>query len=91
MAVGGRIFSSLLNIMCETGCLCSVGGPRSISISMTLGSSEIQNGQLDFSCGSAGKESACNEGFISCVGKISLKKGKTTHSSILAWRVPWTV
>jgi len=21
----------------------------------------------------------------------SLEKGKTTHSSILAWRVPWTV
>ena len=69
----------------------SVCGPRSISISMTLGSSEIQNGQLDFPCGLAGKESACNEGFNSCVGKISLEKGKTTHSSILAWRVPWTV
>ena len=25
------------------------------------------------------------------VGKIPLEKGKATHSSILAWRIPWTV
>ena len=24
-------------------------------------------------------------------GEDSLKKGKDTHSSILAWRIPWTV
>ena len=24
------------------------------------------------------------------VGKIPLEKGMTTHSCILAWRIPWT-
>ena len=46
---------------------------------------------LDFSCGSAGKESACNArdlGLIPGLGR-SLEKGKATHSSILAWRIPW--
>ena len=47
--------------------------------------------------GSVGKESTCNVGdagrreFDSCVGKIPLDEGMaTTHSSILAWRIPWT-
>ena len=49
---------------------------------------------LGFPCGSAGKESACNEGDL--VGSIprlgrSLEKGKAAHSSILAWRIPRTV
>jgi len=26
-----------------------------------------------------------------CTGKDSLEKGEATHSSILAWRMPWTV
>jgi len=30
-------------------------------------------------------------GFNPWVGKIPLEKGKATHSSILAWRIPWTV
>ena len=25
------------------------------------------------------------------VGKIPLEKGKATHSSVLAWRIPWTI
>ena len=49
---------------------------------------------LDFPCGSAeSKESACNVrdlGLIPGLGR-SLEKGKATHSSILAWRIPWTV
>ena len=43
--------------------------------------------------GSDGKESACNAGdlrFDPWVGKIPLEKGMATHSSILAWRIPWT-
>ena len=44
---------------------------------------------LGFLCGSAGKESACNMGDLSW--EDSLEKGKATHSSILAWRIPWTV
>ena len=30
-------------------------------------------------------------GFDPWVGKIPLEQGKFTHSSILAWRIPWTV
>ena len=28
--------------------------------------------------------------FDTWVGKIPLEKGMVTHSSILAWRIPWT-
>ena len=52
---------------------------------------------LGFCCGSAGKESTCNVGrpwFGLWVRKIpsplAPEKGKATHSSILAWRIPWT-
>ena len=56
-------------------------------------------GHLDYFCtfmgflgGSESKESACNAGdWVLCLGrKDSLEKGMATHSSILAWRVPWT-
>ena len=42
--------------------------------------------------GSDGKESACSEvdpGSILGLER-SLEKGMATHSSILAWRIPWT-
>ena len=38
-------------------------------------------------CGSDGKESACNVGVLG--REDSLEKGMSTHSSILAWRIPW--
>ena len=45
----------------------------------------------DFPGGSDGKESACRRlGFDPWVWKIPLEKGMATHSSILAWRIPWT-
>ena len=46
-----------------------------------------------FPCGSAGYESACNVGdLLSILGwEDPLEKGKATHSSVLAWRIPWTV
>ena len=37
--------------------------------------------------GSDGKESACNAGDLS--QEDPLEKGMATHSSILAWRIPW--
>ena len=45
-----------------------------------------------FPCGSAGKECLqCGRpGFDPC-WEDPLEKGATTHSSILAWRIPWTV
>ena len=45
-----------------------------------------------FPGGSDGKESACNAGDLGLIPGLgrSLKKGMATHSSILAWRIPWT-
>ena len=38
------------------------------------------------------RESTCNAGNPGCflVGKYPLEKGMATHSSIPAWRIPWT-
>ena len=42
-----------------------------------------------FPCGSVGKESTCNA--VRSLGwEDPLEKRKDTHSSILAWRIPWT-
>ena len=40
----------------------------------------------------SGKEPACNttDAVPSLVAEDPLEKGKATHSSILAWRIPWT-
>ena len=48
---------------------------------------------LGFPCGSAGKESTCNVGDLGSIlgWEDLLKKEMATHSSILAWRIPWTV
>jgi len=48
---------------------------------------------MDFPGGSAGKESACSVGVLGSIPGLgrSPEKGKATHSSILAWRIPWTV
>ena len=48
---------------------------------------------LGFPCGSAGKKSTCNVGdWVRSLGwEDPLEKGMATHSSILAWRIPWTV
>ena len=42
-----------------------------------------------FPCGSAGKESAHDVGDLGL--EEPLEKGKATHSSILAWRISWTM
>ena len=48
--------------------------------------------ELGFPGRSAGKESTCNVGDLDLIlgWEDSLEKGKATHSSILAWRIPWT-
>ena len=44
-----------------------------------------------FPSGSDDKESACNAGDLGLIpGFDPLEKGMATHSSILAWRIPWT-
>ena len=48
---------------------------------------------LGFPGGLAGKESACNAGDLGSIPGLGdpLEKGEATHSSILAWRIPWAV
>ena len=43
--------------------------------------------------GLVSKESACNAGDLGSIPgrEDPLKKGMATHSSILAWEIPWTV
>ena len=45
-----------------------------------------------FPDGSDCEESACNAGDLHSIpgSEDALEKGKATHSSILAWRLPWT-
>ena len=45
-----------------------------------------------FPCGSAGKDlPAMRETWVQSLSwEDLLEKGKATHSSILAWRIPWT-
>ena len=47
---------------------------------------------MGFPGGSDSKASACNEGDLGSIPGLEnpLGKGKATHSSILAWRIPQT-
>ena len=48
---------------------------------------------MAFPHGSDGKESAWSArepGLDPGAGKITLEKEMTSHSSILAWKIPWT-
>ena len=48
---------------------------------------------MSFPDSSDGKESACNAGDLGSIpglGRSPGEKGMATHSSILAWRIPWT-
>ena len=51
-------------------------------------------GVLRFPSGSGGRESACSAGDLGLIHgsgwEDPLEKGMATHSSILAWRIPWT-
>ena len=43
-------------------------------------------------CGSDGKESVCDAGDLGLIPGLgrSPGEGNATHSTILAWRIPWT-
>ena len=47
---------------------------------------------MGFPGGLDGKESACNAGDLGSIPGLEdpLEKGMAIHSSILAWRIPWT-
>ena len=57
--------------------------------SMQSSSCEMPGWMNCFPGGSAGKEAACNVGDLGW--EDALEKGKAIHSSILAWKIPWTV
>ena len=48
----------------------------------------------DFPGGSEDKESACNVGdsrdTVQPLGQEDLKEERTTHFTVLAWKIPWT-
>ena len=48
---------------------------------------------LGFPCDSAGKESVCNAADLGSIPGLERTpgEGNATHSSILAWRIPWTI
>ena len=48
---------------------------------------------VGFPGGSDGKESACNAGDLGSIPGLEdpLEEGMAIHSSILAWKIPWTV
>ena len=50
-------------------------------------------GKKGFPGGSDGKDSACNAGDSGSIpgSEDPLEKDMATHSSILAWGIPWTV
>ena len=54
---------------------------------------KIVHSDKGFACSSTGKESACSVGDLGLIPVLErfLEKGKTTPSSILAWRIPWTM
>ena len=48
--------------------------------------------EMGFPAGLDGQESACNTGYPGLIPGMEdlLEKRMATHSSILAWRIPWT-
>ena len=52
----------------------------------------FDGGKRGFLGGSEGKESACHSGDSGSIPGLGnpLEEEMATHSSILAWRIPWT-
>ena len=80
-----RVFSSESILHIRWPKYCSF----SFSISPSNEYSRLISFGMGFPGGSAGKESAHNAGDLSWEDR--LEKGTATHSSFLAWRIPWTV
>ena len=68
-------------------------GPKSLAFVSSLAGDMSQ--PCDWGCpvtgGSDGKESACSVGYPGSIPGLGRSPGEgDTHSSILAWKVPWT-
>ena len=66
-----------------------MGVPTSLVVVSQSESAPFLALYLSFPSGSDSKESACNAG-PSLGWEDLLEKGMAIHSSILAWRIPWT-
>ena len=64
-----------------------------LSLTMCLDWHRAVQSTMTFPCGSAGKESpAMQETWVPSLGwENPLEKGKSTRSSVLAWRIPWKI
>ena len=60
---------------------------------LTITSISLVPAYLGFPDSSVGKESPCKAGDLGSIPgwEDPLEKGKATHSSILSWRIPWTI
>ena len=58
---------------------------------MSIGGALFYQGLFDFPGGSDRKESTCNEGDPGSIlgQEDALEEEMATHSSILAWKIPW--
>ena len=66
-----------------------MGVPTSLVVASQTDSAPFLALYLSFPSGSDSKESACKAGQSLCWEDL-LEKGMAIHSSILAWRIPWT-
>ena len=66
------------------------GAPKSLQV-VTAAMKLKDTYSLDFPGGSEVKASACNAGDLGSIPELEdpLEKEMATHSSILAWRIPW--
>ena len=72
-----------MTIKYSTVCVC---------ITLNLSSYVVFTFFLGFPGGSDGEESACSTGDLGLIpglGRLP-REGNATHSSVLAWRIPWT-
>ena len=81
-----------LGLACENGLWSNFSCGAGAEVLSTEGARETIQKKKDFPGGSDGKASACmQETPVRSLGwEDSLEKEMATHSSILAWRSPWT-
>ena len=75
------------------GDLPDPGIQRVFPVSPALVADSLPSSHLGFPGGSAGKEFTWNVGDLGSIPGLgrSTGKGMATHSSILAWRIPWAL
>ena len=72
--------------------LCHIREGFIRKLNINLGFKIMNRDYLGLPRGLSGKESACQAGHVGSISGLgkSLEKEMAMHSSILAWRIPWT-